>query len=62
MLFDVALHLPEVTWVSFGDVDHVKCDETVIPLVQFVERGNLPAKWRSSVAAKDEHHGAIAAK
>ncbi len=62
MVFDVALHLPDVAWVSLGDVDHIECSETVIPLVQFVERRNLPAKRRSSVAAKDEHHGAIAAK
>jgi hypothetical protein len=49
---EVAPHLPEVARVSLGDVHDVKGRLVFISLVQFVERGNLPAKGRSSVAAE----------
>ncbi len=32
-LFDIALHLPDVAWVSLRDVDHVERRLLVVPLV-----------------------------
>jgi len=43
--------------MRFGDVYHQKRDALLILLVQLVESGNLPPKWRSSVAAEDQHDG-----
>jgi hypothetical protein len=54
-LFDVALHLPNVGRMRFGDVDNVKCYSIRVLLIQLVERGNLPAEWRSGVATKHEY-------
>jgi hypothetical protein len=48
--------------MRFLDIDHVKRDAILIFLVKLIERGNLPAKRRSSVAAKDENDGLLAAK
>src|SRR5438876_2969567 len=55
LIFNVALHLPHVTGMRFGDVHHQEPDLALIPLVEFVEGGNLPPEGRSSVAAEDEH-------
>ena len=48
--------------MRFIDVNDVETNMIAILLVEFVERGNLPAKGRSSVTAKDEHDGLLAAK
>jgi hypothetical protein len=61
-ILNIALHLPNIGWMRFGDVDHVESDAIFVLLVELVERGNLPAKWRSSVAAEDQHHGLRAAE
>jgi hypothetical protein len=53
---DVALHLPHIARVSFGDVYGQERNPALVLLVELVEGGNLPPKGRSSVAAKDEHH------
>src|SRR2546422_6309132 len=37
-----------------SDIDHVERHLVLVPLVKLVERGNLPAKRRSSVAAKHQ--------
>ena len=55
----VALHLPDIAGVGFGDVDHQKRDAILILLVEFIEGGNLPPEWRSSVAAEDQHDGLL---
>ena len=55
-ILDIAPHLPHVTGVSFGNINHVECDAILVPLVKLVERGNLPAKGRSSIAAEDQYH------
>jgi hypothetical protein len=59
---DVALRLPEIAGMRFINVNNIESDMIAILLVKLVERGNLPAKGRSSVAAKDEHHRLLAAK
>ena len=56
VLFHIALHLPNVTRVRFGDVDHEESDLACILFVELVKGGNLPPEWRSSVAPKDQHH------
>ena len=48
--------------MSLLDVDHIKRRLILVLLVQFVERGNLPAKRRSSMASKYKHYGSLAAK
>ena len=42
------------------DVDDVEGRQIVIRLVKLVERGNLPAEWRSGIAAEDEDDGTLA--
>ena len=41
--------------MRFGDVDDHKGNAIAELLIQFVKSGSLPPKWRSSVAAEDEH-------
>ncbi len=57
--FYVALHLPHVAGVRFGNVDHQKCDPVPELLVEFVEGRNLPPEGRSCIASKHQHHRAI---
>jgi len=52
---DVALHLPDITRMSLGDVYGQKGYTTLVLPVELVEGGNLPPKGRSSVTAKNEH-------
>ena len=61
VVMDVALRLPDVGRMRLADVDHVERHSFFVLLVQLVERGNLPAKWRSSVTAEDEYDGFAAA-
>jgi hypothetical protein len=48
--------------MCLGNVNNVKRDLILVLLVQLVERGNLPAKRRSSIAAKNEDYGTRIAK
>ena len=57
VVFDIALHLPNVAGMGLGNVDHQKSDSIVILPVEFIEGGNLPPERRSSVAAEHKHHG-----
>src|SRR5437762_6319203 len=59
---DVIVFRPGVNRVRLHDVNHEERRAVLILPVKFVERGNLPAKGRSSVAAENENHGALAAK
>ena len=43
------------------DVDDVESGAVAITAVQIVEGGNLPPEGRSSVAAEDQHDGALSA-
>jgi hypothetical protein len=42
--------------MRFFDVHHVEGGAVAIRFIDFVERGNLPAKRRSSVTAEHQHH------
>ena len=53
-------HVPKIGGVRLLNVDDIKSDAVAILIVQFVERGNLPAKWRSGIAAENERHRASA--
>jgi hypothetical protein len=55
LLFDVALHLPDVAGMGLCDVHDEECYAVSILLIQLVESGSLPSKRRSGVAAEDEH-------
>jgi hypothetical protein len=59
---DVALRLPEVAGMRLIDVNDEESHVVSVLLVEPVERGNLPAKRRSSIAAEDEYDGLFAAK
>jgi hypothetical protein len=58
-VFYIALHLPNVAGVRFGDVDHQECDPACELLVELVEGRNLPPEGRSGIASKHQHHRAI---
>jgi len=57
--FDVALHLPDVAWMGLGNVDDIESRSVLVLFVKLIERGNLPAEWRSSITAeyKDDRLG-----
>src|SRR6266853_732492 len=61
-LADVAAHLPDVARVRLLYVNRIERHLGAVLIEQLVERGNLPAKWRSSVAPEDQRHGPDAAK
>ncbi len=42
--------------MRFGYVDNQKRHLVSVLIVEFVEGGDLPPEWRSSVAAKDHNH------
>jgi hypothetical protein len=51
----VALHLPDVAGMRFGDIDHQKSHTILVLLIEFVEGRNLPPEWRSSVTAENQN-------
>ena len=55
LIFDVALHLPNVAGMRFGDVDNQKRNLAAVLAVELVEGGNLPPERRSSIAPENEH-------
>src|ERR1035437_2862080 len=59
---DVAGHLPDVAGMGFADIDDVELYPVLVLFVEFVERGNLPAKGRSSIAAEDQDDGILVAE
>ena len=54
LVFDVALHLPDIAGVRLGDVNHQKGDSILVLVVELVESGNLPPEGRSRIAAKNK--------
>jgi hypothetical protein len=54
--FNIAFHLPDVTRMGFGDVNHKEGNATSVLLIELVEGGSLPPKWGSGVAAEHEDH------
>jgi len=57
IVFNVALHLPDIAGMGFENVDGQEADFAVVVVVKLVEGGNLPPEGRSSVAAEDEDNG-----
>ena len=57
MVANVAGRLPQVGRVRLTDVDDEKLRLILVLFIETVERGNLPAKWRSSVTPEDEDYG-----
>ena len=57
---DLGLHVilgdPAVQRVRLADIDEEEFRLLFVFLVEFVERGNLPAEGSSGVAAEDQHH------
>jgi hypothetical protein len=58
-VFDVALHLPDIAGMRFGDVDNKKARAVFVLVEELIESGSLPPEGRSGVAAEDEHHGLL---
>ena len=58
-VFDIALHLPDVAGMRFGNVDNQESNPPVILLVEFIEGRNLPPERRSGVAAEYQNHGLL---
>jgi hypothetical protein len=59
---NIAAHLPNVAGMSFLDIHGVKRHPASVLLIQLVQGGNLPPKWRSSVAAEDQHYRLLLAE
>jgi len=55
LVLQIALRLPHVAGMRLDNVDNQERDLLVVLIVKLVERGNLPPKWWSSVAAENEH-------
>jgi len=55
-LFDIALHLPNVTGMRLSNINDQKSDPIAILPVKLVECGNLPPERRSGVASEYQHH------
>ncbi len=53
--YDVARQFPRIARVRFEQVNDVERRPILVPIVEFIERGNLPAKRRSSIAAENQH-------
>ncbi len=58
-VFDVALHLPDITGMGLGNVHHKKCDAILVLIVELVEGGNLPPEWRSGITAENQDRGLL---
>ena len=52
IVLNIALHLPNVTGVRLGDVNHEERDLLSILLIELIESRNLPPKRRSSVTSE----------
>ena len=60
--FEVRFFLPGIDGVSFLDIDHEKLSARLVLLEKLVERRDLPAERRSSVAAEDQDDGFLFAE
>jgi hypothetical protein len=59
LVFNVALHLPNVAGMGLGNVHNQEGNAPAILLVKLVEGRNLPPERWSSVAAKYQNHGLL---
>jgi len=53
LIANVALHLPNITRMSFENVNSVELHALTVLVVKLIKSRNLPPKWWSGVAAKD---------
>ena len=56
LVFDIALHLPNVAGMRFGNVNNEESNAPAILLVELIEGRNLPPEGRSSVAAENQYN------
>ena len=56
LVFDIALHLPNVAGMRFGNVNNEESNAPAILLVKLIEGRNLPPERRSGVAAENQNH------
>ena len=42
--------------MRFHDVNRKEANLVLVLIVELVEGGNLPPKWRSGITPEDEHH------
>jgi hypothetical protein len=57
LVLNIALRLPNVTGMRFGNVNNQEGDTPAIPFVELIEGRNLPPERWSSVAAEYQNHG-----
>lgn len=55
ILFFVYRQLPGIAWMRFLNVDQIEGGLILIPIIDFVQVGNLPTERRSGVATEDQH-------
>ena len=56
LVADIGCGLPRIARVRLLDVNYEESNSVLILLIETVERGNLPAEWRSRIAAENEDH------
>ena len=56
LVFDIALRLPDVAGMRFGNVDNQESNAPAILLVEFIEGRNLPPERWSGVAPEYQDH------
>jgi len=57
LVFDIALHLPNVAGMRLGNVDNQERNSLAVLLVKFIEGRNLPPERRSRIASEHQNHG-----
>jgi hypothetical protein len=57
LVFDIALHLPDVAGMRLRDVNNQESNTIVILLVELIQGRNLPPERRSRIAAEYQDHG-----
>jgi len=55
-ILDVRRQLPQIGGMGLLYVYDVERHAILIGLIQPIELGNLPAEWRSSIAAEDQDY------
>jgi hypothetical protein len=55
-ILNIALHLPDIAGMGFGDIHHQEGNAISILFRELVEGGSLPPEWRSRIAAENQHH------
>src|SRR5580765_8036430 len=62
LIANVALHLPDITRMSFENVNSVELYPLTVLVGKLIKSRNLPPKWRSGVAAKNQDYGFVVPK